>query len=216
MLESKLNLDASIVADARNSAKNIAVDVQSYIDEHSTIAVERTICRLLGIDGIDSFEVPLPNIVVEHIEKEGNIALGVAHYIGNAMVETGLSPQELAEKISAGEINLGKISTHDVFEIKLAIDKIARENVDKIANNRKDREDLLEKYGDKQGPLLYLIVATGNIYEDITQAVAAAKQGADIIAVIRSTGQSLLDYVPYGATTEGFGGTLATQEKLIS
>ncbi|MDR0967056.1 MAG: lysine 5,6-aminomutase subunit alpha, partial [Myxococcales bacterium] len=36
--------------------------------------------------------------------------------------------------------------------------------------------------------------------------------GADIIAVIRSTAQSLLDYVPHGATTEGFGGTYATQE----
>ena len=30
--------------------------------------------------------------------------------------------------------------------------------------------------------------------------------------MIRTTGQSLLDYVPYGATTEGFGGTFATQE----
>ena len=56
------------------------------------------------------------------------------------------------------------------------------------------------------------IVATGNIYEDVVQAQAAARQGADIIAVIRTTGQSLLDYVPYGATTEGFGGTFATQE----
>ncbi|MEI3339292.1 MAG: lysine 5,6-aminomutase subunit alpha [Eubacterium sp.] len=45
------------------------------------------------------------------------------------------------------------------------------------------------------------------------RAVAAPeKQGADVIAVIRTTGQSLLDYVPYGATTEGFGGTYATQE----
>ena len=41
---------------------------------------------------------------------------------------------------------------------------------------------------------------------------AAAQQGADVIAVIRTTAQSLLDYVPYGATTEGFGGTYATQE----
>ena len=46
----------------------------------------------------------------------------------------------------------------------------------------------------------------------MVQAEAAARQGADIIAVIRTTGQSLLDYVPYGATTEGFGGTYATQE----
>ncbi|MBP7333430.1 MAG: D-lysine 5,6-aminomutase subunit alpha, partial [Candidatus Cloacimonas sp.] len=34
----------------------------------------------------------------------------------------------------------------------------------------------------------------------------------DAIAVIRSTAQSLLDYVPFGATTVGFGGTFATQE----
>ena len=32
-----------------------------------------------------------------------------------------------------------------------------------------------------------------------------------MIAVIRSTGQSLLDFVPHGITTEGFGGTYATQ-----
>jgi beta-lysine 5,6-aminomutase alpha subunit len=55
-------------------------------------------------------------------------------------------------------------------------------------------------------------VATGNVYEDAVQAKAAALQGADIVAVIRHTGQSLLDYVPYGPTTEGFGGTYATQE----
>ncbi len=38
-------------------------------------------------------------------------------------------------------------------------------------------------------PWIYLIVATGDIYEDIPQAQAAAREGADVIAVIRSTGQ---------------------------
>ena len=56
-----------------------------------------------------------------------------------------------------------------------------------------------------------MIVATGNIYDDALQAKAAAHAGADIIAVIRATAQSLLDYVPEGATTEGYGGTFATQ-----
>ena len=60
-------------------------------------------------------------------------------------------------------------------------------------------------------PLLYVIVASGNIYEDRVAAVAAAEAGAQVIAVIRSTGQSLLDFVPFGPTTEGFGGTYATQ-----
>ena len=59
----------------------------------------------------------------------------------------------------------------------------------------------MKRWGDpKQKPWIYLIVATGDIYEDIPQAQQAAREGADVIAVIRSTGQSLLDYVPEGAT----------------
>jgi beta-lysine 5,6-aminomutase alpha subunit len=64
----------------------------------------------------------------------------------------------------------------------------------------------------RRAPWLYLIVATGDIDEDIPQAQAAAREGADVIAVIRSTGQSLLDYVPEGATTRASRGTYATQE----
>ncbi len=211
-MQGKLNLNWDRVAKARESAKNIAVDAQNFIDLHTTVAVERTICRLLGIDGIDEFEVPLPNVVVDHITEKGNIGLGAAQYIGNAMVETGMSPQEVAEAVAKKELDLTKINWHDAFEIKLAIDKVAVENVEKIRVNREKREAFLDTHGDKSGPYLYVIVATGNIYEDVTQAVAAAKQGADVIAVIRTTGQSLLDFVPYGATTEGFGGTMATQE----
>jgi len=81
-----------------------------------------------------------------------------------------------------------------------------------IRANKAERENMIARLGRGEAPYLYLIVATGNIYEDIEQATVAVRQGADIIAVIRSTGQSLLDYVPYGATTEGFGGTYATQE----
>ena len=102
---------------------------------------------------------------------------------------------------------------HDDFDIKLALKDITHATVERIKANRKAREDYLEQFGgDKKGPYIYVIVATGNIYEDVTQAVAAARQGADVVAVIRTTGQSLLDFVPYGATTEGFGGTMATQE----
>ena len=71
---------------------------------------------------------------------------------------------------------------------------------------------MLAVTADPPMPWIYLIVATGDIYEDIPQAQAAAREGADVIAVIRSTGQSLLDYVPEGATREGYAGTYATRE----
>ncbi len=212
MMESKLSLDQALVNSARESARNIAKETQEFIDRHTTVAVERTVCRLLGIDNVDEFGVPLPNVVVDNIKNNNGLGIGAARFIGNAMIKTGLTPQEIAEKVSKGELDLTKIPMHDDFEVKMEINKVAKEYVEKIKVNRGKRETYLDEFGDKKGPYLYVIVATGNIYEDITQARAAAKQGADIIAVIRTTGQSLLDYVPYGITTEGFGGTFATQE----
>ena len=212
MMESKLNLNTEIVAKSRECARKIAKDTQDFIDKNTTVTVERTICRLLGIDGVDEEGVPLPNVVVDNIKHGKGLSLGAATYIGNAMLNTNLSPQEIAEQVSIGALDLTKLPMKDSFEIKMAVTKIAKESTSRIKKNRQEREEYLSSYGDKTGPLLYVIVATGNIYEDITQARAAAKQGADVIAVIRTTGQSLLDYVPYGATTEGFGGTYATQE----
>jgi beta-lysine 5,6-aminomutase alpha subunit len=209
---SKLNLNWDIVKEARIHAKNIAKDVQKFIDLHTTVSVERTVCRLLGIDGINDFDIPLPNVVVDHVKENGNLGLGICYYIGNAMLETGLSPQEIAEKIAALEIDITKLPKNDIANIKAVLQPVVGQSLAIIKANRKKRQEYYVKYGKKVGPEIYVIVATGNIYEDITQAVAASKQGADIIAVIRSTGQSLLDFVPYGATTEGFGGTYATQK----
>ena len=211
-MESKLNLDFTLVEKAREKAKSIAVNTQEFIEKHTTVTVERAVCRLLGIDGVDKDEVPLPNIVVDHIKDNNGLSLGAAMYLANGVLNTGKTPQQLAEAISSGELELTKLPMKDLFEVKTKALSMAKETVEVIKKNRNIREDSFEKHGDKTGPLLYVIVATGNIYEDITQAVAAAKQGADVIAVIRTTGQSLLDYVPFGATTEGFGGTFATQE----
>ena len=45
-------------------------------------------------------------------------------------------------------------------------------------------------------------------------AKAVAQAGGDIVAVIRSTAQSLLDDVPFGPTTEGYGGTFVDPGEL--
>ncbi|MDD5980697.1 MAG: lysine 5,6-aminomutase subunit alpha [Clostridium sp.] len=211
-MESKLNLNTELVDKARASAHRIAEDTQDFIDLHTTVTVERTVCRLLGIDGVNELEVPLPNVVVDHLVDKGLLAGGAAYYIGNAVAETGMDPQQIAEAIDAGSLDLSAVAAHSIDEIRNAIMPIANATVERISKNVAKRNEYLNEFGDKTDPYLYVIVATGNIYEDITQAKAAAKQGADIIAVIRTTGQSLLDYVPYGATTEGFGGTYATQE----
>ena len=211
-MESKLGLNFDLVNEARASAAHVAADVQRFIDVHTTVTVERTVCRLLGIDGVNDMDVPMPNVVVDRMTENALLPQGAAWVIGTAMLETGLDPQNVAEAIDRGEIDLAKLPAHSEEEIREALRPYIDATMEQINRNVAKRNEYLGRFGDKQGPYLYIIVATGNIYEDIIQAKAGAKQGADIIAVIRTTGQSLLDYVPYGATTEGFGGTYATQE----
>ena len=209
---SSLKLDVRLIDSARESARQIAEDTQKLIDIHTTVAVERTITRLLGVDGTDDVGTPLPNVVVENIKKAGGLGIGAAYFLVNAVLNTGLTTQEVAEKVSAGELDLTKLPAKPEKEIKDKAYELAAKMVERIRSNREKRDEYLNTIGEGRKPYLYVIVATGNIYEDVVQAQAAAKQGADVIAVIRTTGQSLLDYVPYGATTEGFGGTYATQE----
>ena len=176
------------------------------------MAVERTLCRLLGIDGVDANQVPLPNVVVDDLKSKGVLNEGVIFYIGNAMAQTGKTPQEIAEAVADGSLDLTRIEVTDKDTLQKVLKPVVDSSVERIRTRRTKKENYLKTLGEGPKPYIYVIVATGNIYEDVVQAQAAARQGADIIAVIRTTGQSLLDYVPYGATTEGFGGTFATQE----
>ena len=207
-----LNLDKNIVAKARKYASEVAKDTQEFIDSHTTVTVERTVCRLLGIDGVNELGIPLPNILVDQIANSGDLGIGVSHYLASTLKHTMLSLSDVTKLVSEDKLDITKYPLLGVQEVTEILQQYIDKSFHKINNNRIIREDIFGRYGTKDGPLLYVIVATGNIYEDVIQAKAAAKAGADIVAVIRTTGQSLLDFVPYGATTEGFGGTYATQE----
>jgi len=211
-MSGKLDLSHDVIAEARASAAGIAKNMQDFIDRHTTVSTERAVLRLLGVDGVDDVETPLPNVLVDQVKDAGLLPKGIAYWVGNAMIQTGLSPQEIAEKAALGELDLTKLPLSDVKESEQKIQPVVKESLKKIKTQSEKRESYLNTIGEGKRPYLYVIVATGNIYEDVTQAQSAVRQGADVIAVIRTTGQSLLDYVPYGATTEGFGGTYATQE----
>ena len=212
MQKSKLGLDFNKVAEAKRLAQSIALPVQHFVEDSTTVSVERTLCRLLGIDGIDANEVPLPNILVDTLKEKGVLNQGVLFHLANALIETGLNPQQIAEQVSDGKLDLSRVNVYSAEKREAALKPLIKQAIERVSANRKRRENYIATLGEGAKPYIYVIVATGNIHEDVVQALAAARQGADIIAVIRTTGQSLLDYVPYGATTEGFGGTFATQE----
>lgn len=208
----KLQVDQEKVKKARELAREIVSRVYTdLIAINTTTTVERSVARLMGVDGVNEDGIPLPNVIVDHLKEEKVLGKGVAYHIANAALHTGLTPQEIAEKLAEGTLNIASLPPKDEGAIIEKAFEICQEGAKKIDASRKKREEMIARLGDPPQPYAYVIVASGNIYEDTVQARSAVRQGADIIAVIRTTGQSLLDYVPYGITTEGFGGTYATQ-----
>lgn len=217
----KLSLDRDKVDLAKDVAEQIVSPIQHLIERHTTVSIERSVLRLLGVRGAADSKAskkhsaqgcyPLVNAVVEKLGPE-RLKKGAAFWFGLAAVH---HPEEdvnsLARRIASGKVNFDSFKNTPLKEIDEACQKMLRPQLGKLRQVR-ERRHKRPPWGTSNQPLRYLIVATGNIHEDILQAQAAAEMGADIIAVIRSTAQSLLDYVPEGETTEGFGGTYATQE----
>lgn len=205
----KLNLDRDKVDRCRNLAHRIVTPVQRYIDRHTTVSIERAVLRFFGLDGARQ-GMPLVNLIVDGLPRE-YLRRGIAWWFGKALAHTGLGADETARRLADGRLRLGDIPDAPADKVKKAAADLARDGVRRLDKSRADRDGLRERLGEGPPPLKYLIVATGNIYDDCAQAVSAVESGADIIAVIRTTAQSLLDYVPDGITTEGAGGTAATQ-----
>lgn len=200
-----------MVAEARQLAGQIAAEVDTFASAHTTVAIERTVLRLFGVTGATAEGEPLVSAVVRKLHAAGLLASGVARPFCQALLATGLTPSALAAAIAAGEVQPGSHTGADNEAVKALGSELAAAGLARIRAQRAVRAERLETLGSGPQPLLYVIVASGNIHEDVVQARVAVRQGADIIAVIRSTGQSLLDYVPEGLTTEGYGGTFATE-----
>ncbi len=205
-----IRLRTDLEVRARAAAGTVADDIQRHIDEHTTDTTERATLRLLGISGVSSGDVPLVNVVVE--QARDMLPEGIMRPFVDLMLQEGESAQAVAEGVADGSMRLAEVPTKRRAAAEARGEELAAEGVARIDAVRKRRNELVAETGEPATPYLYVIVATGNIHEDAIQAKAAARAGADVIAVIRTTAQSLLDYVPYGETTEGFGGTYATQE----
>jgi beta-lysine 5,6-aminomutase alpha subunit len=208
----QLPIDEHVVDECRALAGRVADGVQRFIDEHTTASIERTVLRAYGADGVNAEGVPVVNTAVERYREAGLIGRGISWFLGRALARGARTPSEAVEDLAYGVTLDDGSGGPDGAAVDAALAPHTRAALERIDGARDERLAARERLGTGPIPWKYVIVATGNIYDDADQARAAAQAGADIIAVIRSTAQSLIDYVPFGATTEGFGGTWATQE----
>lgn len=219
----RLDLDPVLVRRARQLARRAGRPVVDLARGHTTVSVERAVLRLAGVTGADPDGIPWVNHLVDAVVADVGLGHGVALPVFAAAGSAGVSGAPgtsggdgltlLAQKAAAGSVRFDVPAGRSAATARRASRRAVAAGIRRVDRRRAERERLVRRWGDpRQRPWIYLIVATGDIYEDIGQAQAAAREGADVIAVIRSTGQSLLDYVPEGATREGFAGTYATQE----
>ena len=138
-MESKLGLNLELVEKARASAKRVAEETQNFIDQHTTVTVERAVCRLLGIDGVNEMDVPMPNVLVDHLLAVGMLPMGAAWTIGNAMLETGLDPQGVAEAIDRGELDLSKVPAHDDKAVREAVAPYVKATIEAVRSMKYNR-----------------------------------------------------------------------------
>ncbi|WP_018656388.1 lysine 5,6-aminomutase subunit alpha TIM-barrel domain-containing protein [Actinomadura flavalba] len=211
MPDGKLALDPDLVRRARALAARAAEPVIAMARTHTTVSVERALLRLAGLTGADADGRPWVNHLTDAVADQVGLEHGVALPVWDALRDHRDLPA-LARATAAGRVRFRLPAGPDADTAGTAATRAASAGLAGIDARRAERTRLLRTLGDPPGPLLYLIVATGDIHEDVPQAQAAARAGADVIAVIRSTGQSLLDYVPEGATREGYAGTYATRE----
>ncbi len=210
----RLDLDKATVRRARSLARTAGAPIVRLARTHSTVSVERAVLRLAGGAGADPDGIPWVNRLVDVVRDQVGLEHGVALPVWDAMRRTKeRDVTTLAQRAATGGVTFAVPEGAAAERAATASTRAVRRGITAIDRRRTERERLVARIGDApRKPWIYLIVATGDIYEDIPQAQAAAREGADVIAVIRSTGQSLLDYVPEGATREGYAGTYATQE----
>jgi beta-lysine 5,6-aminomutase alpha subunit len=208
----QLRLDPALVARARVLAATVGQPIVDLAKQHTTVSVERATLRLAGLAGADSDGTPWVNLLVDAVRADVGLAGGVCGPVWTALTRGAASDlAELAARAAAGGVRF-EAADQTSTEARFAATEAVSGGIRRVDERRHERQQLIAEIGDAPNtPWIYLIVATGDIYEDIPQAQAAARAGADVIAVIRSTGQSLLDYVPEGPTRDGFAGTYATQ-----
>src|ERR671930_2192115 len=89
------------IARARQLAGEITTPVLEMIRRHTTVSIERTVLRLLGISGAGARGVPLANLMVDRLKQAGGINRGAAYWFGRALRMGARSPVEAVERLAA-------------------------------------------------------------------------------------------------------------------
>ena len=183
-MSARLTLDPGLVTRARELAEQAAQPVIDLAGKHTTVSVERAVLRLAGLEGTDPVtgegEIPWVNRVVDVVREQVGLEHGVALPVWHAIASgAAATVQDVAEQVGAGTARFEVPTGGDEERAREAALAAVGAGLSRVDDARRRREELVATHGDPpRRPWIYLIVATGDIYEDIPQAQAAARAGA--------------------------------------
>lgn len=102
----------------------------------------------MGIDGVDENEVPLPNVVVDFVKEKGLLNDGIMYIMGNAVAQTKMSPNEIAEQIAAGKLDITTLPHVDEKEARASLQPYIDASLKRIIDRRRKRENYIETIGE--------------------------------------------------------------------
>src|SRR5574342_563858 len=171
MTPGKLALDPAMMARARALARQAGRPIVDLARSHTTVAVERAVLRLAGIQGADPDGIPWVNRLVDAVVADVGLGHGGAAPVWYAMAVEGVDDVTLlAQKAAAGSVHFALPSGRAAQAARRAARRAVGVGLRRIDTRRRERERRVRRFGDPpQRPWVYLIVATGDIYEDIPQ-----------------------------------------------
>ena len=99
----KLGLSTEQIERCRAHARRVAEGVRRETEPFTTVSTERTVLRLLGVDGVDADEVPIPNRVVASLQEAGRLSRGAAVWMGSALAR-GRGQRRRGRAASVGSV----------------------------------------------------------------------------------------------------------------
>ena len=133
-----------------------------------TVSVERAVLRLAGLQGADPDGMPWVNRLVDAIREATGLEHGVALPAWDAMVTGGYPDlRTLAVDATAGLAKFRLPTGADADTAREAAARSVKKGIDLIDGRRAERDRMIAATSDPPMPWIYLIVATGDIYEDI-------------------------------------------------
>lgn len=216
---SKLNLDRDKLELVRRLAEAVILPVHHQVERHSTVAIERCLLRILGVEESQEARHNSPESkslvqrVLEVLEPE-DLTKGVAHWFCLAAHHFPKLPAtQLAQKIADGEIRLASLALLSREELELACQRLLEKTFEKVKMAQEQRVLKRPPWHRNSLSLTQAHLGSGDPGQDAQQLQLLAELGIDIIKLERQVGQGLLDEVPsadFKLDSSGPRGTLLT------